>query len=262
MIARTARTLLALIAVAIVLWSFFDVVRRGVERHRGDRPVTLTMLHWGAPSEDKIVADIVEEYKKTHPNVRIIRINPGDADTTRNKLKTMLAAGQPPDVFYLPPDLLPELANLKIIQPLDSFVAHEDKAWMDDFVPVVLNAFRFDTATGATGRGPLYALPKDFTTTCFYINVNLFEAAGVDWRDIQKNGWTWDRFAEEMKKINALRDRPPYKGATSTAPICGSGRTRSGTCFGRLAGNSSTSTKTAIHCFGRWRWTHRRRRRD
>jgi multiple sugar transport system permease protein len=212
MIARIARILLAIAAAAIVAWSFFDVGRRVVARHRDDRPITLTVLHWGAPSEDKIVADIVAAYEQSHPNVHIIRMNPGDADTTRNKLKTMLAAGQPPDVFYLPPDMLPEFATIKIIRPLDDYVAKENKAWMDDFVPIVLNAFRFDTSSGAAGNGPLYALPKDFTTTCFYININLFEAAGVDWRDIQKHGWTWDRFAVEMKKINALRNRPEYKG--------------------------------------------------
>ncbi|HEY1923571.1 MAG TPA: extracellular solute-binding protein, partial [Tepidisphaeraceae bacterium] len=170
MIVRTARILLALAAAAIVVWSFFDVGRRVVDQHRDDRPITLTVLHWGGPAEDKIVADIVAAYQKTHPNVHIIRMNPGDPDTTRNKLKTMLAAGQPPDVFYLPPDMLPEFATLKIIRPLDDYVAKESKPWMDDFVPIVLNAFRFDTATGAAGNGPLFALPKDFTTTCFYIN--------------------------------------------------------------------------------------------
>jgi ABC-type sugar transport system permease subunit/ABC-type glycerol-3-phosphate transport system substrate-binding protein len=210
-IARAARTLLALAALAVVVWSYFDVGRRIWNNRNDQRPITLTVLHWGAPSEDVIVADIVQAYERAHPNVRIIRINPGDADTTRNKLKTMLAAGAPPDVFYLPPDLTAEMADLKIIRPLDSFVAREDKAWVDDFVPLVLNAFRFDTTTGTAGRGPLYALAKDFTTTGFYINVNLFDAAGVDWRDIQKHGWTWDRFETEMRKINALRDQPAYK---------------------------------------------------
>jgi multiple sugar transport system permease protein/multiple sugar transport system substrate-binding protein len=213
-IARFARFLLALAAAVIVVWSFYDVGRRAWDRHSDRRPITLTVLHWGAPSEDKIVADIVAAYEREHPNVRIIRINPGDADTTRNKLLTMLAAGQPPDVFYLPPDLLPELAKLKIVRSLEPFIAHEDKAWMDDFVPVVLDAFRYDTSTGRAGAGPLYALPKDFTTTGFYININLFDAAGIDWRAIQKNGWTWKQFALDMRKITALRDRPEFKGRT------------------------------------------------
>src|SRR5450755_3412064 len=87
MIARTARTFLAAAAIAIVAWSFFDVGRRVIARHGDDRPITLTVLHWGAPSEDKIVADIMAAYQRTHPNVRIIRMNPGDPDTTRSKLK-------------------------------------------------------------------------------------------------------------------------------------------------------------------------------
>ena len=62
-IARVTRTLLALAAGAIVLWSFFDVGRRVVANHRDDRPITLTVLQWGAPSEDKIVADIVAAYQ-------------------------------------------------------------------------------------------------------------------------------------------------------------------------------------------------------
>jgi multiple sugar transport system permease protein len=210
--ARAIRMLLALAAGAIVVWSFYDVGRRAIARHSDKRPITLTVLHWGAPSEDKIVADIVAAYQKGHPNVHINRINPGDADATRNKLLTMLAAGQPPDVFYLPPDLLPQMANLKALKSLEPYVAKEDKAWMADFVPIVLDAFRFDTDKGTSGKGPLYALPKDFTTTCFYINVNLFEAAGIDWRSIQKNGWTWDQFTSDMRKINGLGDRSEYAG--------------------------------------------------
>ena len=73
------------------------------------------------------------------------------------------------------------------------------------FCPIVLNTFRFDTDKGTSGRGPLYALPKDFTTTAFYININLFEAAGIDWRDIQKHGWTWDRFRAVTRKIGTRR---------------------------------------------------------
>src|SRR5262249_36769299 len=143
--ARATRILLAFAAGAIVFWSFYDVGRRVIERHRDDRPITLTVLHWGAPSEDKIVADLMAVYEKQHPNVRIVRMNPGDGDAMRHKLLTMLAAGQPPDIFYLPPDLLPQLANLKVLRSLEPYVAKEDKAWMSDFVPVVLNTFRYDT---------------------------------------------------------------------------------------------------------------------
>ena len=210
-IARAARTLLAAAALAVVAWSYWNVGRRVWAGYNDRRPITLTVLHWGDPSEDRIVADLVAAYEKVRPDVRIIRINPGDPLTARNKLKTMLAAGQAPDVFYLPPDFMPELANAKIIRPLDSFVAAENPVWINDFVPIVLNAFRYDSATGTVGSGPLYALPKDFTTTGFYININMFEAAGIDWRAIQKNGWTWDRFRQVMLKLDTLNGTPAYR---------------------------------------------------
>src|ERR1043165_7330146 len=40
----------------------------------------------------------------------------------------------------------------------------------------------------------------------------MFEKAGIDWRDIQKNGWTWTRFETEMRRITAMRRLPEYTG--------------------------------------------------
>src|SRR5690242_7780681 len=104
-IARAIRLLLSFAAIAIVAWSFFDVGRRAVKRRMAerDRPITLTVLHWGNPGEDRIVKNLCETYQAQNPKVRIIRINTGDSGAMRNKLKTMMAAGQPPDLFYLPP---------------------------------------------------------------------------------------------------------------------------------------------------------------
>src|SRR5947207_1221557 len=82
--------------------------------------------------------------------------------------------------------------------------------WRDDFFPILLDAFRYDVSSETVGHGPLFALPKDFTTAVFYINTNLFDAAGIDWRDVQKNGWTWAKFEADMAKIRDLRDRPEY----------------------------------------------------
>jgi multiple sugar transport system permease protein len=214
MVASYLRRFLLLAVLLIVAWSFFDVGRRTVKRwnDRAARPVELTVMHWGGPAEDKIVRDLVERFMAEHPKVRVTRINTGDAGQLRTKLKTMMSAGQPPDLFYLPPDLLPELAQMGLLKDVSEKFGREPEAWRGDFYPILLDAFRYDRPTGTTGRGALYALPKDFTTAVFYINVDLFEKAGVDWRDIQKNGWSWDRFEAEMKKIRALNGTPGYEG--------------------------------------------------
>lgn len=210
---RTLRWLLTCMVVLVVAWAFFDVGRRYVQHRRDlvERPVELTVMHWGDPTEDKIVADLTVRFQAEHPDVRITRINPGAANFG-NKLKTMMAADSAPDVFYLPPALLPELAHNKLIAPLDGYFDKEPDAWKADFWPILLKAFHYDNATSMLGRGPLYALPKDFTTAVFYINTDLFDQAGVDWHDIQKNGWDWKRFEAETKKVRELNGTPAYQG--------------------------------------------------
>src|SRR5215218_1979914 len=74
--ARATRLLLALAATLIVAWSFFDVGRRAVGRWRAghDRPVVLTVMHWGERAEDAVVQQLVERYKRENPHVEIVRI--------------------------------------------------------------------------------------------------------------------------------------------------------------------------------------------
>jgi multiple sugar transport system permease protein len=212
-IARAIRLLLVGCTLVLLAWAFLDVGRRAVARwlDARERPVRLTLLHWGSKEEDAIVQELVDRYMAMHPRVHVTRINAGDF---RSKLKTMMSAGTPPDLFYLPPDLLPELASLELIAPIDDRIAADvaagNGALYDDYFPILLQAWRYDVARQVTGEGPIYGLPKDSTTAVFYANLDLLDAAGVDWRDIQRGGWTWDRFEAEVKKIHALRQRPEF----------------------------------------------------
>jgi multiple sugar transport system permease protein len=207
------RYLLATMTGLVILWSFYTVIARGIQ-HRlalADRPIELTVLHWGSAEEDQIVDTLVRRFEESHPKVRINRINAGGG--FESKLKTMIAAGTPPDVFYLSPPLLPQLASKHLIAPVDDFIAQDRKngggGFYDDFYPTLFNAFRYDIETQKTGTGPIFGLPKDFTTAVFYINVDLFEKAGVP---IPYNGWTWDEFEDACKKITALNGKPGFEG--------------------------------------------------
>jgi multiple sugar transport system permease protein len=207
---RFIRFLLGLVALAIVLWAFYDVGRRAVLQYRNEsaRPVTLTILHWGDPAENAIVKTLTDRYMDEHPQVRIEDIQATDMPP---KLRTMLAAGTPPDLFYLPPNLLPNLADLKLVRPIDDLLAADKKAGHDivkDFYPILISSFRYDTATSRFGAGPLYGLPKDWTPLLFFVNLDLFKAAGVP---VPYNGWTWDEFEADMKKLTALNGQPGFE---------------------------------------------------
>src|SRR4051812_3787071 len=172
-IARAIRLLLSLVAILIVVWAFFDVGHRVVNQHlderatadAGQQKITLTLLHWGDKAEDVIVDDLIHRYEHEHPHVHILRVNPGYNDF-RPKLKTMMAAGTPPDIFYLPPDIFAELANLQLIRPIDDYVERERAAgqagYIDDFWPILMKAWHYDVDSGQVGKGKLYGLPKDF----------------------------------------------------------------------------------------------------
>jgi multiple sugar transport system permease protein len=81
---------------------------------------------------------------------------------------------------------------------------------------VLLDAFRYDGQMA--GRGPLYGIPKDWTTMLMYVNCDLFKRAAIA---VPYNGWTWDEFEADCKKISAL---PPdasgrfYGAALNTWP--------------------------------------------
>jgi multiple sugar transport system permease protein len=214
-VARASRILLGLISVVIVVWAFYDVGHRAWQRHELEkqRPITLTILHWGNAAESTVVQKLVDRYEREHPRIRIVRIHtPGGSSEMEHKLKTMLAAGTPPDLFYLPPDELPELAEMKLIRPIDDYIEKEKRAgtagWMDDIYPILLKAWHYDVKSQTVGKGKLYGLPKDFTTAGFYVNLDLFKAAGVK---VPFDGWTWDQFETDCRKITDLTGTPGYE---------------------------------------------------
>src|SRR6185436_20639179 len=147
-VAQLIRFILAAAALFVVGWAFYNVTERAIARRHAqrDRPITLTILHWGNPAEDRIDRDLVTAFEKENPRIRIVRINVGDYSLFHQKLKTMMASGQPPDAFYLPQDLLPTLAQLKLIRQLDPWIAKEDPKYLEDLLPLLMRAFHFDPA--------------------------------------------------------------------------------------------------------------------
>ncbi|MEM1209215.1 MAG: extracellular solute-binding protein [Planctomycetota bacterium] len=200
------------VTALLVLWAMVDVAQRqwrlhgpGVER----AAKTLTVLHWGNPEEAQIVADLIEAFGADHPDIEVRRLHASDYDA---KLKTMLAAGTPPDLFYLRYEDVAEFADLGIVMPLDDELSED---YLSTFYPLLVDAFRFDREDGQQGRGSLYGVPKDFTTLLCYVNLDLFAQAGVG---VPYDGWTWGEYERAMGAITAL-DEEVYGGVLLTWPL-------------------------------------------
>ena len=177
---RFLRSLLMLMAVALVAWSFARVGWRTFTNWRDRAAVDkeLVVLHWsgeGGPEEDAIVEGALRDFEKAHPGVRVRRINPGDAGSFYTKLQTMLAAGEPPDLFYVGAERVASFADMGLLEPLDARLAADAKAGamnaidLAGFFPSTVAAFRYDGQRN--GEGALYGIPKDFTTVGFYYKI-------------------------------------------------------------------------------------------
>jgi multiple sugar transport system permease protein len=204
------RTTIAAVAIVLVAGSFAWTVVRPfwTDWEQGDK-IELVLMNWGGgggQQEDQIVAAVVADFEAQHPNISVKRINPGDTNSFMTKLQTMMAAGTPPDVFYMATERFSAFAAQDLLMPLEPLIAADRAAGrptvhLDDFFQPTVDCFRFDGER--SGQGPLYGIPKDFTTWGIYYNLDAFDAAGVPYPTAD---WTWEDFHEKAQAIGQLPD--------------------------------------------------------
>ncbi len=210
-IGRSFQWLLALCAVLLIAWAFITVALRDLGGLlSSDNRTEIVVMHWsgeGGQEEDAIVEDALARFSTENPGIRVRRINPGDAASFYTKLQTMMASGDPPDVFYVGSERIPSFVDLGLLLPLDDFIAADEQLSvrhrldLSGFYPATVAAFRFDGEH--SGNGALYGIPKDFTTVGFYWNKDLFARAGVS---PPHDDWTWDDFIGAARRIGTLPD--------------------------------------------------------
>jgi multiple sugar transport system permease protein len=195
------RGLLMVTAGLLVLWAFVWVGARAF-RDVGEQGVTLRVMHWsggGGQEEDKIVEASLRAFEQVHPGIRVQRINPGDSGQFFTKLQTMMAAGDPPDVFYMDYARLPVYVREGQLVDIEAIAAEQGGLDLTDFYQPPVDAFRWDGRQ--TGQGPLWGIPKDFTTLGFYVNLDLLRSAGVE---RPGNDWTWDEFITAARAVGVI----------------------------------------------------------
>lgn len=97
-------------------------------------------------------------------------------------LQTRIAAGNAPDVFYIPEEQLAAFAARNVIVPIDPLVQGSDVR-LDEFFPAHIERLRY--------RDQLWGLPRDGAPSALFYNADLFDAAGVGYPD---ETWDWNAF--------------------------------------------------------------------
>ena len=125
-------------------------------------------------SDDTMVTlqEITDKYNEQGGNIKLVIDSNADRSSYDQKLRTMIAGGQMPDMFDL--DATPyasELGEQNMLTDMDAFL--EEIGEKDSYIPLALNY-------GRTAEGKLYTLPLELSTEMIWYNVDMFKDAGIE----------------------------------------------------------------------------------
>jgi multiple sugar transport system substrate-binding protein len=111
------------------------------------------------------------------------------------KLKTELASGTAPDIFWIGAVELADFVNTGKVLDIKPFIDADSEFNLDDFYPQTIEELSRD--------GKVYGLPRDVSTMVTYYNADLFEQAGLPTpKELAEQGnWNWDTFLQSAEAL-------------------------------------------------------------
>jgi multiple sugar transport system substrate-binding protein len=145
-------------------------------------------MAWGAPEELAVWQQIVDDFQAANPNIKV-NVEVSDWDSYWTKLKTLLAANTPPDVFAMDAPLYLDYQSRGVLLNIQSYI-DKSSGFLDGFYPVTLEAYKLPDG--------YYGLPRDFQTIVLFYNKDMFDAAGAAYPSAD---WTYDDLRAAAKSL-------------------------------------------------------------
>ena len=156
-----------------------------------NQPATISMMMWGDPAELEVWNQIVADFHQAKPNITV-KVEVSDWESYWTKLKTLLSANTPPDVFAMDAPLYLDYQSRGVLLNLQPYL-DKNPDMLKGVYPQTLEAYK--TADG------MYGLPRDFQTIVLFYNKDMFDAAGVAYPTAD---WTYDDLREAAKKLTIV----------------------------------------------------------
>jgi len=153
----------------------------------------LVLASWGSQEEIKAYQEVLKVFQERNPGIQVEYINIPSGEYLA-KITAMMAAGTPPDVFFLNNIDFPGMASRGVLAPLDAFI-QRDKYPTADIFPGILKAFQWE--------GKQYGLPRDVSNLVVFYNRTLLRKAGLP---DPKPDWTWEDFLRYAKALTVEKD--------------------------------------------------------
>src|SRR5215207_5973966 len=169
---------LALFVLLLIPFSTVSLLAQG---ECTGEPVELRLDDWSSGDRVEYMNQVLAEFTAENPCVTVVaEPNIGDDQNTRRL--TMIASGTAPALIATGESWIPMYAAAAGFMDLTPFVEGEN-----GFDPA--SVFYEGVYNQGFYQGVPYAIAKDYRTSAFYINRDLFDAAGIDYPE---EGWTWD----------------------------------------------------------------------
>ncbi len=153
-----------------------------------DGVTNISMMMWGDPAELDVWNQIVADFEAANPSIKV-SVEVSDWDSYWTKLKTLLAANTPPDVFVIDAPYYLDYKSKDVLLNLQPYI-DADPTLLDGLYPQTLEAYQ--TSDGYFG------LPRDFQTIVMFYNKDMFDAAGLAY---PQQGWTYDDLRQTAKAL-------------------------------------------------------------
>ena len=163
-------------------------------------PVNLTFWGWTASDfEAKSIQDGLDAFQEKYPWITVEYMTVPSADY-HTKLKTALASGSGPDVFYLDATPCTDFVKANLLMDITDIAGDFTQNMTDASLQKV-------SMTDADGNTHVYGLDICNVGPVIFYNKDLFEEAGVEPMPTEwDKRWTWDEFVENMKKLTKVSD--------------------------------------------------------
>lgn len=183
-----AKLLILLLAVAIVPTAFAG---GGSERAASATgALVIDYAFWGNPTAIGVEEDIINEYHASQSRIRIAPVVSGYTGY-HDMLLTQLAGGSGPDVLRVDSYYFADFAELGALRPIDDLIARDN---IDMGVYYQLGVIE------NTYEGQIYGLPWGTAPLYMFINLDMFEAAGIP---VPANDWTLDDFERIARQLTS-----------------------------------------------------------
>src|SRR5690606_1892871 len=179
------------VAAALVLTSCSGSAEGGGGEFDPAEEIELEISWWGEDARAAMFGEVIDMFEEEYPNITIVETPVGAPDDLFNRLATDFAGGgdTAPDVFALGGAKPQEYGSLGALLDLGTVSEQLDTSAYPDF-----------SLTNALVDEKLYGVPTGGKATAAFVNVDLFEQAGVD---APEADWTWEDLIAAANEIGS-----------------------------------------------------------